>query len=82
VNRYIDQQVAYEKKGPQRGRAPQFGRRIEAALEKEAQALRSLDVAKSHQKRMHDAIRGISDAYHPVDLETGKLRDTQAVAES
>jgi hypothetical protein len=29
---------------------------------------------------MHDAIRGIGDAYHPVDLETGKLRDTQQVA--
>lgn len=82
VNRCIDQHVAYKTNGPRRGRAPQFDKRIESALQKEAEALRSLEIAKSHQKRMQDAIRGISDAYHPVDLETGNLKDTQAVAES
>jgi hypothetical protein len=80
VNRRIDRQVAYENNGPRRGRAPQFDRQIENALEKESEALRTLEVAKSHQKRMQDAIHQISDAYHPVDLETGKLRDTEAVA--
>jgi len=80
VNRSIDRQVAYENNGPRRGRAPQFDRKIETALEKETEALRALEVAKSHQQRMHDANRQISDAYHPVDLETGKLRDTQTVA--
>jgi hypothetical protein len=82
VNQCIDQHVAYKDNGPQRGRAPQFDKRIERALQKEAEALQSLEIATSHQKRMQDAIRGISDAYHPVDLETGTLRDTPAVAES
>jgi hypothetical protein len=80
VNRRIDKQVAYENKGPQRGRPPQFDKRIENALEKETEALHALEVAKSHQKRMQDAIRRIGDAYHPVDLETGKLRSTEEVA--
>ncbi len=82
VNRNMDRQVAYRNNKNRRGRAPDFEKRIDNALEKENAALKSFEIAKSHQERMRNAIRGIGDAYHPVDLETGKLRDTRTVAES
>ncbi|BBO80272.1 hypothetical protein DSCO28_08380 [Desulfosarcina ovata subsp. sediminis] len=79
VNRCIDQQVAYESKGSQPGRKPQYDRKIQNALKKEAEALHALEVAILHQKRMQEANRSISENYHPVNLETGELMETQQV---
>jgi hypothetical protein len=80
VNRCIDQQVAYQNKGSQPGRKPQFDRKIQNALKKEAEALQALEVARLHQKRLQEANRNLSNNYHPVNLETGELMDTQQVA--
>ena len=82
VNRHIDEKVDYANRGPQRGRPPEFEKRIEKALKKEKEALHDLDAAKSHQARMKSAIHMISDVYHPVDLKTGKLRSAEEVSES
>ncbi len=82
VNRCIDKKVEYENGGTQLGRPPQFNKKIETALAKENEALRALDVAQSHQVRMKDEIHMISEVYHPVDLNTGKLKDVEEVSKS
>jgi len=38
--------------------------------------------AESHQLRMKEAIQKIGKSYHPVDLETGKLRQINEVSQS
>jgi len=82
VNRCIDEKVDYENGKPIRGRPPQFDTRIGKALLKEEEALDNLATAQSNQIRMRDSIHMISDAYHPVDIETGKLRDAKQVSNS
>jgi hypothetical protein len=41
-----------------------------------------LDAARQRQERAHRAIRGISQAYHPVDLKTGALRSVEQIAKN
>ncbi len=82
VSRHIKEKDAYfgRKHGP--GRPPDFDRRIEKAREKEAEARKSLETAAEHQNRVKDAVQGISDAYHPFDLDTGSLRSAEEVSSS
>ena len=65
VNRSIKEKEAYfiNKRCP--GRPPDFDKRIEEARTKEEDARQSLQKAEEHQKQMKDAIKGISEAYHP-----------------
>jgi len=65
-----------------RGRPPQFDKRIETLLQNQEDAKQDLEFAESHQQRMKEAIQNISKVYHPVDLETGKLRQADQVSES
>ncbi len=53
---------------------------IDDAEAKETLAEESLEEAQQQQSDMADAIRGISDCYHPFDLETGEARNAQKVA--
>lgn len=82
VNRHIEAKAAYfdEKHGP--GRPPGFDKRIETAREKEAESLKIFETAVNHKKEVKEAVQGISDDYHPVDLKTGQLRTAEEVAES
>ncbi len=82
VNKSIDEEVAYKNGKPGRGRPPQFDKRIGKALLKEEEALENLATAQSNKFRMSETIHMMSDAYHPVDIETGKLRDAKQVSES
>ena len=82
ANRCIDRKVAFDVKEPCPGRPPQFNKKIEKALLKEAEALHGLDRAESHQAKMKQAVRKIGDLYHPVDLETGELKKADDVSDS
>ena len=82
VNRCIDKKVDYDSREPRPGRPPQLNQKIEKALLEETEALQGLDAAESHQVRMKQAVHKIGDIYHPVDLETGKLKGVEAVSDS
>lgn len=62
------------------GRPPNFEARITAAQEAEAEAQKVLDETRERQERARRAVRGIGEAYHPVDPKTGALRSTDEVA--
>ena len=62
------------------GRPPQFDTRIEASQQSQEEARRDVETAESQQRRMKEAIKKISNVYHPVDLETGNLRRADEVA--
>ncbi|MCP4342007.1 MAG: hypothetical protein GY799_24780 [Desulfobulbaceae bacterium] len=82
VNRCIDRKVDYDSREPRPGRPPQLNKEIEKALLKETEALQALGAAESHQVQMKQAVHKIGDIYHPVDLETGKLKGVEAVSDS
>lgn len=82
VNRCIDKKVAFDVKEQGPGRPPQFNKKIQDALLEEAEALQGLDAAESHQARMKQAVRKIGELYHPVDLESGKLKTPDEVSDS
>ena len=56
-----------------------FQQRIEQAAQMEQAAKEHLALVESHQKSAQDAIRAISTAYHPFDLQTGRQRSPQEV---
>lgn len=53
---------------------------IDQARAKEREAQEVLEEAEQRQTEMADAIRGISDCYHPYDLDTGEARTSEMVA--
>ena len=55
---------------------------IVKALLEEAKALQAFYAAESHQARMKQAIRKIGALYHPLDLETGKLKSPDEISNS
>lgn len=57
-----------------------FDECIEKAEQMEQVAKQTLGVVQSNQLAVQDAVRGISAAYHPFDLQTGLPRNGQAVA--
>ena len=66
-----------DERGP--GRPPQFERHIaEATAELEVRRA-ALDEATERQVKAHDAIRSVSQVYHPVDLATGAIREAPAL---
>lgn len=64
------------------GRPPQFDKRIEESLRNQEKAIKNLESAESHQQQMKEAIQKIGKDYHPVNLETGELRQADAVSDS
>lgn len=55
-------------------------RNIEEAEADVELAKQALGEAEAQQKKMGDAIRGISDCHHPFDLESGEARNQEKVA--
>jgi hypothetical protein len=82
VNWSMKEKEAYfsNKRGP--GRPPDFDKRIEEARNKENDARQCLLKAEEHQKQMKDAIKGISEAYHPFELGTARMRSAEEVSRS
>jgi hypothetical protein len=68
------------KRGP--GRPPDFAKRIEEARIKEEDARQSLQKAEDHQKQMKDAIKSISEIYHPFALDKGRMKSSEEVSTS
>jgi hypothetical protein len=61
------------------GRPPNFTRRAAEADATRHAAQDELMAARARQEQAHQAIRGLGQAYHPVDLKTGELRSTVQV---
>ena len=82
VNRSIKEKEAYfiNKRCP--GRPPDFDKPIEEARDKENDPRQCLQKAEEHQKQMKDAIKGISEAYHPFALDTGRMKRSEEVSTS
>jgi len=80
VERCIKEKEDYINGKPGPGRPPQFDKRIEVSRRKEEEARQTFETAQSHRDRMKEAIQRIGDSYHPVDLETGKLREAEEVS--
>lgn len=80
VERRVREKAEFAASGPRPGRPPQFDRRIERARREKEEARRALEAAESDQTLLKKAVRGIAEAYHPVDLETGALRDAEDAA--
>lgn len=64
-------------RGP--GRPPHFERHIAEAMAKEETRRTAFEQATGRQIEVHATIRGISEIYHPVDLETGTIREAAAL---
>jgi hypothetical protein len=82
VDHCLREKEAYQQTQHGPGRPPQFDKQIEAFRRRQAEARQQLESAESHQQRMKAAIQKIGKVYHPVDLETGKLRQADEVSES
>ena len=64
------------------GRPPEFKKRIAAAQAEASQKQAQLEAAIERKSQAVASIRGISECYHPYDLETGAPRGAEAVAKS
>ena len=53
---------------------------LAAATEDEAKARRKLEQAEERQKQMREAVRGLSQSYHPYDLDSGAERSSELVS--
>lgn len=82
VKNCIEAKENYASSKPCPGRPPQFDKRIETAAKKQEEAIIALEEAESHQKLMKEEIQKIGKVYHPVDIETGKLQETEEVSKS
>ena len=82
VNREVDAKKAYDEGGVHRGRPPQCGKKIAAALGNETQALKALEEAEGRPARVKRAVRRLGRCYHPVDLETGIPQETEEVSQA
>ncbi len=82
VSRHVKEKEAYFDGKSRPGRTPGFDKRIEDALKKEDEARDNLDMATERREHVKEAIRGISEDYHPYDLETGMPRSAEDVTSS
>jgi hypothetical protein len=73
------EQEAYCNSKAGRGRPPNFDKRIEEAQARESEAVKFLDIAQVHQESAKEAIHGISNDYHPYNLETGAPKSAEEV---
>jgi len=64
------------------GPPPEFEKRIAAAQIEVCQAQAELESALERKSQATASIRGISECYHPYDLETGAPRDAESVSKS
>ena len=61
------------------GRPPDFEERLRQAHKLQQEALSARETAQNLQELAKEAIRGVSQAYHPVDLTTGKVQSAADV---
>jgi hypothetical protein len=78
----LQQKRDYQEQSHGPGRPLDFDRLIEVAVGAREKARRDLETAVCHQQRMKAAIQTISRVYHPVDIETGNLRQADEMSQS
>jgi hypothetical protein len=61
----------YRQRPPRGGFPPDFPKRIARAKQAEAEARVGLEAASGQRDQMREAIRGLSEDYHPYDLSSG-----------
>jgi hypothetical protein len=71
------QAYAQTPRGP--GRPPNYPERIRQAEQRVAEAQVTLDEARQRQETVRKEARGLSQSYHPFDLDTAEVRDAAAV---
>jgi hypothetical protein len=82
VARAAEQARAWAQSSHGPGRPPNFEQRaVEAAATLDSAAA-DLEATRVRQERAHQAIRGIGQAYHPVDLKTGEPRSPAQVTQA
>jgi hypothetical protein len=59
---------------------PELYEQIEQAQEQVREAQQALETAAGHQERARKAIQGISEVYHPYDLETGAPKSAAEIS--
>jgi hypothetical protein len=59
---------SYRNGPPRPGFPPDFPKRIAQAEQAEAEARQELEAAHTRREQMQEAIKGLSEAYHPYDL--------------
>ncbi len=64
-------------RGP--GRPRDFAKRIAEAGAAATEAARRLEQAQGHRRDWVNAVRGVEEAYHPYDLDSGKPRPAELV---
>ena len=82
VNRHKGEKEAYLQGPRPPGRPPSFDQRILKAEAQTDQAKDALESATARQQRAKEAIQGISQAYHPYDLETGAPQIAEDISAS
>lgn len=82
VHRHKQAQDAYLQGPRPPGRPPHFDQRILNATEQADQAKGALESTRARQQRAKEAMQGISQAYHPYDLETGASQSVEEVSAS
>ncbi len=80
VTRHKEAKVLFNEGKRPPGRAPDFDKRIREAADREKKAKKALEIAEKHRESVSQAIKGIGNAYHPYDLETGTPRSPEEVS--
>jgi hypothetical protein len=80
ANRHQKKKEATLKKEEMSECLPELEEKIEQAQEQVREAQQALETAVEHQERAGKAIRGISEVYHPYDLETGTPKSAEEVS--
>jgi len=69
----------YRSLPPRRGFPPDFPKRIARAEQAGQEARSGLEAAERRRAKMKEAIRGLSEAYHPYDLSSGGVMEASEV---
>ncbi len=82
LSRYQKKKATYLKEEGRTEYPPGLKKKIEKARREQDEAREPLETAAAHQEQVKQAIRGISQAYHPYDLQTGRARKPKVVSTS
>lgn len=78
---HVQNELVKATSGPLAGQVRQAAKEVEkAGRADEEKAKQAFEIAVQHQEQAQKAVRGISEAYHPYDLNTGTLRSTREVS--
>jgi len=75
----LDEADAYDAQASGAGRPRDYNKRIACATQVFDQARASTQAAQDRRMKVRGAARGISESYHPFDLQTASKRDAATV---